>query len=149
MLINVIRLKKIEDLLSKMLWSIQWSGTALQYSPFTVLVLHTPDLTSLGMNGYTLDSTAGVWSQLVKFTLPGQLFTHLEFHECPCCLGCNIYSRLCYDYGLNDIGVTDDGRLLPSLYFEEKEARSICRSLLVIQTKWQHQIRHVSVAHVS
>ena len=38
----------------------------------------------------TLDSTAGVWSQQVKFTLPRHLFTHLGFPECPCCLQCNI-----------------------------------------------------------
>ena len=34
----------------------------------------------------------------VKFTLPGHLFTHFGFPECPCCLECNIYSRHCYVY---------------------------------------------------
>ena len=35
--------------------------------------------------------------QQVKFTLPGHIFTHLGFPECPYCLECNSYSRLCYD----------------------------------------------------
>ena len=63
-------------------------------------VLHTPDLTPLDMTSYTLDSTAGSWSQHVNFTLPEHLFTHLGFPECPCCLECNIYSRIYHDYGL-------------------------------------------------
>ena len=45
------------------------------------------------------DSTAGAWPMPVKFTLPGHLFSHLGFPECPCCHECNIYSRLCRDYG--------------------------------------------------
>ena len=31
-----------------------------------------------------------------RFTLPGQLITNLVFSECPCCLECIIYSRLCH-----------------------------------------------------
>ena len=51
------------------------------------LIISTPDLTSPDMTSYTLDSTAGAWPHQVKFTLPGHLFTHLGFPECPCCLG--------------------------------------------------------------
>ena len=54
-----------------------------------------PDLTC-----YTLDSTVGAWPHQVKFTLPGHRFTCVGFPECPCCLECDIYSRLCYVYGL-------------------------------------------------
>ena len=59
---------------------------------------------------YTLDSTAGVWPQHVKLTLPGHLFTNLGFPKCPCCLEVNNYSRFCHDYRLM-IWLTDDGRL--------------------------------------
>ena len=52
------------------------------------------------MTGYTLDSTVGAWPQLVMFTIPGYLFTHLGFPECSRCLEYNIYSRLCYGHGL-------------------------------------------------
>ena len=34
-----------------------------------VFVLHTPDLTSLDMTGYTHDFTEGAWPQQVKFSL--------------------------------------------------------------------------------
>ena len=63
-------------------------------------VLHAPCLTSSGVNGYALDSTAGAWPQQVKFTLPVHIFTDLGFPECPCCHVCNIYSRLCHGNGL-------------------------------------------------
>ena len=63
-------------------------------------VLHTPDLTPSDMTGYSLGFTAGACPQQVKFTLPGYIFTHLGFPDCPCCLECNIFSRLCHDYGL-------------------------------------------------
>ena len=53
--------------------------------------------------GYTLDSTAGAWPQYVAFTLPGYLFTHLGFPECPFRLECNIYSVL-YVNGLMGLG---------------------------------------------
>ena len=58
-----------------------------------------------GMRAETKDvlifgSTADVLPQQVKFTFPGNLFTHFGFPEWPCCLQCNIYSRLCHDYGL-------------------------------------------------
>ena len=71
-------------------------------------MLHTADLTSLDMTGYTLDSTAGAWPQQLKFTFPGHLFAHLCCPDCPCGLKlvCNIYSRLCPDYGIM-IGLTD------------------------------------------
>ena len=46
---------------------------------FCWCVLHTPDLTSPDMTGYTVDSTVGAWTHQVKFTLPGHLFTHLGF----------------------------------------------------------------------
>ena len=61
--------------------------------------LHTPDWIPPGINGYTFDSTADEWPQQTKFTLPGHLFTHLDFPERPCCLECNICSRICHDYG--------------------------------------------------
>ena len=86
-------------------WCIQWSVTTLQYSPFIVLcalgsVLYTPDLTSPCKTGYNLYYTAGAWQYQVQFTLPGHLFTHLGFPECPCYLACDIYFRFCYVYGL-------------------------------------------------
>ena len=59
-------------------------------------VLHTQNLTSPDMTGYTLDSTVGAWPQQVNLTL----FEHLEFPECSCRLEFTIYSRLCHDYGL-------------------------------------------------
>ena len=85
-----------------MLWSIQWSGTILQYSTSQFLcdlilcwcVLHNPDMTQTDMTGYTLDCTAGSWSQQDKFILPRHLFSHLGFPDSPCCLGCNMCSRL-------------------------------------------------------
>ena len=39
-------------------------------------------------------------------TLPGHLFTHLGFPECPYCIECDIYSRLCY---VDGIMVLDNG----------------------------------------
>ena len=50
------------------------------------------------MTDYTLDSTAGAWSQQEIF--PRHLFSHLGFPECSCCLECKMYARLCHDYGL-------------------------------------------------
>ena len=80
----------------------------LQYSPFTSPVWPRPllmcvtytgfDLT--GYDGYTLDSTAVAWPQQVTFPLLEHLFTHLGLLECSCCLECNIYSRICNNYGL-------------------------------------------------
>ena len=46
-------------------------------------MLHTTDLTTPEITGYTLDSTADLWPQKVKFTLPGLIFTYLGFPECP------------------------------------------------------------------
>ena len=65
-----------------------------------VTLLHPLNLISPDVTGYALDSRTGAWPQQVKFTLPGNLFTYLGFPECPCCLKCNSYSRLCHDYGL-------------------------------------------------
>ena len=48
------------------------------------------------MTGYTLDSTADARPHQMKFTLPGHLFTHLGFLECPCGFESDIYSRLLY-----------------------------------------------------
>ena len=62
--------------------------------------LHTPDLTSTDMTGYALDSTAGVWPQQMKFTLPGHLLTHLGFPSVRVVLSITFYSRICHDYGL-------------------------------------------------
>ena len=42
----------------------------------------------------------GAWPKREKFTIHGHLFTNLRFPKCPCCLECDIYSRLCYVYGL-------------------------------------------------
>ena len=42
-------------------------------------VLHTPDLASPDMTGYTVDATAGAWPHQLKFTLPGHILTHLGF----------------------------------------------------------------------
>ena len=53
-------------------------------------MLHTPDLTWPDMTGYSLDFMADAWPHQVKFTLPGNLFTHLGFPECPCFLECDI-----------------------------------------------------------
>ena len=36
-------------------------------------------MTTSGVTGYVLDSTAGEWPQQVKFTLPRHLFTNLSF----------------------------------------------------------------------
>ena len=41
----------------------------------------------------TINPTRFILPQQVKFTLPGHLYTHLGFPECPCCLEC-------HDYGL-------------------------------------------------
>ena len=113
---------KIEDLLSNVLWSIHYDlvqnyNTPLSQCDLVICwcVLHTPDLISSDMTGYTLDSTASSWPHQVRFTLPGHLFIHLSF---PCCLECNIYPRVCYDYGLMVfLKLTDGGRQFPSLYF--------------------------------
>ena len=90
-------------MLSKVLWSMQWSITTyytIQYFPFAVFVWPCPLLLCV--------------------------FTHLGFSECPCCIECDIYcciecdiySRLSYLYELiNDFRLTGDGRLFPSLYF--------------------------------
>ena len=61
-------------------------------------VLHTPDLTPPDMTGYTLDSTAGALPHHEKFTLP-RLGTYSHTWVFPSVLVCNIYSRLCHDYG--------------------------------------------------
>ena len=91
------------------------------YSPFTVclysfveLRICTPDLTSPGMTGYTLDLTASSLSQQVKFTLPGQLLTHLCFPDCPCWVWHLFPALLCL--WTNDFKLTKDGRILPSFY---------------------------------
>ena len=66
-----------------------------QYSPaitFCLCVLHTPDLTSPRMTGYTLDCTTGALQHQAKFTLPGHIFTNL----CPCYFECDMFSRFCY-----------------------------------------------------
>ena len=49
---------------------------------------------------FSVKRYAHSWPQQVKFTLSGHLFTHLGFPEFPCCLECDIYSRLCYVYVL-------------------------------------------------
>ena len=41
----------------------------------------------------------------------------MRFLECPCCLDCDIYFRFCYVEWTDDITLTDDERLFPSLYF--------------------------------
>ena len=82
-------------------------------------VLHTPDLTSPDMTGYTLDSMADVWPHHLSCSpICGRLFTHLGFPKWPCCLECNIYSRIRHVNGLMifDKWMTD-GRLFPSSYF--------------------------------
>ena len=45
---------------------------------------------------------SNTWSSTycTTFSLPGHVFIHLGFTECPCCLECDMYSRLCYVYGL-------------------------------------------------
>ena len=71
----------------------------------------------VGVFVWDRDSSMSFWICLrviKRFTLLGHLFTYMDFLECPCCLGCNIYSRLCHDYGL--FILTDDGRLFLSLY---------------------------------
>ena len=64
--------RNTERLLSKVLWSRQWSVTTLRYSHFTA--------------GEVYSSRAPIHT--------------LGFPECSCCLEYNIYSRLCRDYGL-------------------------------------------------
>ena len=66
-------------------------------------------MTPPAMTGYTLDSTAAAWPQHVKFIIPGHLFKHLRFRECPCRHKVNLYSRLCHDYGqmIFDLRMTD------------------------------------------
>ena len=84
---------------------IRYNITILPFHSFCVTqssadVLHAPDLTSPYMTGYALDYTEGALQQQVKLTFYGHLFTRLVFTEYSCCLGCNIYSWLCRDYGL-------------------------------------------------
>ena len=45
-------------------------------------------------------STFGHHLIQAEFTHPGHRFTYVGFPECPCCLECDIYSRLCYVDGL-------------------------------------------------
>ena len=44
--------------------------------------------------------------------------THLGFHECQCCLACNIYSWHCLDYRLMMFDA-DDRQLYPSIYLDK------------------------------
>ena len=84
-------------------------------SPLLMYVTYrTSDLTQPDMTGYIFDSTAGACPQRVKITLSEHLFTYLGFPECVCCLECNVYSRLCRDYGIMvfDYRMTD-GYFLP------------------------------------
>ena len=60
-----------------------------------------------------------------------KLVLYLGFPECPCCLGCNIYSRLCHVYRLNDFLLTDDGLLFPSLYLYCIEINSAAVALKI------------------
>ena len=62
--------------------------------------LHTPNLTSPDMNGYTLDYTMGAWPQQVEFALLEHLFTRLGFPECSCCHECGIIPVFFYSYEL-------------------------------------------------
>ena len=68
------------------------------------------------MNGCIQDYMTGAWPHKEKFTLPGHLFSHLSFPECPCCLECDLYSRFCYVEWTNAIRFSDGERLFPSVY---------------------------------
>ena len=83
------------------------------------------------MTDNTLDSTAGACPQQVKFTLTGQLSTHFGFPECPCRLECNIYSRLCRDYGLMIFLLTADGQLFLTLIYLVPVTASILQTTMV------------------
>ena len=58
-------------------------------SPLLMCVTY-PGLGPTGYDYYTLDSTTSAWPQQEKFTLPRNLFSHLGFPECSCCLECSI-----------------------------------------------------------
>ena len=80
-------------------------------------LLHSPDLTSSDVTRYTLDSTAGVWPHQVNFTLPGYLFIHLGFPECPRVVLSVTFIPWVSWLWTNDIWLTDDRRLYPSCDF--------------------------------
>ena len=81
----------IEDLLSKVLWSIQWSITTLQYSPFTVFVWPNPLLMCVAYTGFDLTGYDWLYSWLHNGCLAtsgeiyssGHLCTQLGFPEIP------------------------------------------------------------------
>ena len=69
------------------------------------------------MTGYTLDSTEGRWPQQVKFTLPGHIFKHFGFPSVRVVLSVTfIPGFVMYIDYIKDSRLTDEGRLLPSLY---------------------------------
>ena len=51
---------------------------------------NTPDYSSPGLSGFTLDYTAVAWQHHVNLTLPGHTFTLFGFPQCPRCLECDI-----------------------------------------------------------
>ena len=73
---------QVEDLLSTVLWTIQWSITTLQYSPFTVFVWPSPLLnwSRPHMTGYTLDYTGVRCHSMSRLLFPGTYSWYICIH---------------------------------------------------------------------
>ena len=104
LLIKVIRLKNWRSILFKVLWSIQWPISTLQYTPLPsvcVTYVHRPVFMCVIYTGFDLirhDSTCTTGEVYPSWAH----INTLGFSQCPCLfLVWNLfYSGLCYVYGL-------------------------------------------------
>ena len=73
--VHSFNLLKIEYLLPKVLWSIQWSITALQYSPVTVFVWPSPLLMYVTYYGFDLNGYD--WFHVGCVVTTGEVYSSL------------------------------------------------------------------------
>ena len=78
-------------------------------------LLHTPDLTSHKLSGYTLDYTAGAWPHEGKFTLLGTYSHTWVLPSVRVALSVTFILGLLYLWTY-DLILTDGKRLIPSLH---------------------------------
>ena len=102
---------KIYNVLSNVLWSIQWYNELV----LCWCVLHAPCLNSPGATGCALNSTTGAWPKQEKFTLSRHIFSNLGFPAYFCCLVFVLFPALSWLW-TTDIWLTNDVRLFPSVY---------------------------------